>query len=324
MSPPDPVPSLQPGWYLRGRLRLRHLQLMLLLDEVHNVGMAAQRMATTQPAVSRMIAELEDMLGARLFDRTPKGTFPTPHGDSLIRHARWVLGDLERMSGEWSGAPDLDVETIHLGVNSAAAAYLVPRALLRFEQRAANVNVLVREGSLEALVPDLHTRKLDLLVARMGAAVRTPDIQTQVLYEEPMCLCARSGHPLAGMAQVSWPQLAAYPWIMPPRGSPARIGLDMLLQRHGLYPPSRIESASALNNMMLMANSDLLSLLPRCVARHPAGSGGIAILDIELPPVFGPLGIVRHHSLDLSPRMRDLIDCLRAEAADAAAASPKR
>jgi DNA-binding transcriptional LysR family regulator len=71
--------------------------------------------------------------------------------------------------------------------------------------------------------------------------------------------------------------------------------------------------------MMLMASSDLLSLLPRCVARHPAGSGGVAVLDIELPPVFGPLGIVRHHSLDLSPRMRDLIECLRAEAADAAA-----
>ncbi|MDF8365870.1 LysR family transcriptional regulator [Achromobacter anxifer] len=313
------VPPLQPGWYLRGRLRLRHLQLMLLLDEVHNVGVAAQRMATTQPAVSRMLAELEDMLGARLFERTAKGTFPTPHGDSLIRHARWVLGDLERMSGEWSGAPDLDVETIHLGVNSAAAAYLVPRALLRFEQQAANVNVLVREGSLEALVPDLHTRKLDLLVARMGEAVRAPDTVAQVLYEEPMCICARSEHPLAGQARVSWQQLAAYPWIMPPRGSPARIGLDMLLQRHGLYPASRIESASALNNMMLMASSDLLSLLPRCVARNPASGREIAILDIELPPVFGPLGIVRHHSLDLSPRMQRLIECLRAEAAEAAA-----
>lgn len=314
MQPADDSPALPPGWYLRGRLRLRHLHLMRVLDEVHNVGLAARRLATTQPAVSRMIAELEDMLGARLFDRTPKGTFPTRHGESLIRHARWVLGDLERMSGEWSGAPDLDVETISIGVNSTAAAFLVPRALLRFKQQAANVNVLVREGSLEALAPELYTRKLDLLVARLGEAVRKPDLASQVLYEEPMCVCARAGHPLAGEPGVPWQRLAAYPWIMPPRGSPVRIGLDMLLQRHGVYPYARIESASALNNTILMNSSDTLSLMPRCVARHLARGQGLAILDIDLPPVFGPIGLVRHCGLDLSAHMRGLIECLQAVA----------
>ena len=123
--------ALRADWYLRGRLRLRHLRLLMVMDDVRNVGEAARRMATTQPAVSRMLAELEEMVGARLFERTSKGTFPTVHGASMIRHASWVLGDLERMGREWSEPGGLGVETLSVGINSSSAAFLVPRTLLR-------------------------------------------------------------------------------------------------------------------------------------------------------------------------------------------------
>jgi len=308
--------SLRADWYLRGRLRLRHLRLLLVMDEVRNVGEAARRLATTQPAVSRMVAELEDMLGVRLFDRTSKGTFPTDHGVSMIRHARWVLGDLERMGREWSEPGGLGIETIAIGINSSSAAYLVPHALLRFEQRAAGVNVLVREGSIEALLPDLETRKLDLVVARLGARAGGQELVQQILCEEPMCVCSSADHPLAARRKLSWKALAAYPWIMPPQGSPVRAGLDMLFQRQGIRPSSRIESASVVNNMVLMDSSQALSVVPRSVAAYHARRHRLSILEMELPPVFGPIGILRHPSLDPSPNMLALIDCLQAEAAE--------
>ncbi|VCU68571.1 HTH-type transcriptional regulator GbpR [Pigmentiphaga humi] len=307
--------ALRADWYLHGRLRLRHLRLLQVLDDVHNVGEAARRMATTQPAVSRMIAELESMAGTRLFTRTSKGTFPTPHGASMIRHARWVLGDLERMGREWSEPGGLGVETISIGINSSSAAFLVPHALLRLERSHAGVNVLVREGSIEALLPDLYTRKLDLVVARLGASASAADLVRQILCEEPMCVCSAADHPLAGRRKLSWADLGAYPWVMPPQGSPVRIGLDMLFQQHGLRPASRIESASVVNNMVLMELSPSLSVMPRAVAAYHARRHRLAILKLELPPVFGPIGVIRHESLDPSANMLALIDCLRDEAA---------
>ncbi|MPS28321.1 LysR family transcriptional regulator [Pigmentiphaga sp.] len=306
--------ALRADWYLRGRLRLRHLRLLVVMDDVRNVGEAARRMATTQPAVSRMLAELEDMVGARLFERTSKGTFPTVHGASMIRHARWVLGDLERMGREWSEPGGLGVETLSLGINSSSAAFLVPRTLLRLEERAAGINVLVREGSIEALLPDLQTRKLDLVVARLGAGTAGPGLATRILCEEPMCVCGSASHPLASRKRPSWKELAAYPWIMPPRGSPVRAGLDMLFQRADVRPASRVESASVLNNMVLMDNSHALSVMPRAVAAYHARRHALAILAVELPPVFGPIGVIRHDSLEPSPAMLALVDCLEEEA----------
>lgn len=306
--------ALRADWYLRGRLRLRHLRLLVVMDDVRNVGEAARRMATTQPAVSRMLAELEDMVGARLFERTSKGTFPTVHGASMIRHARWVLGDLERMGREWSEPGGLGVETLSVGINSSSAAFLVPRTLLRLERRAAGVNVLVREGSIEALLPDLQTRKLDLVVARLGAGTAGAGLSTRILCEEPMCVCGSASHPLASRKRPSWRDLASYPWILPPCGSPVRAGLDMLFQREDVRPASRVESASVLNNMVLMDNSQALSVMPRAVAAYHARRHALAILAVELPPVFGPIGVIRHDSLEPSPAMRALVECLEEEA----------
>ncbi|MCK9507904.1 MAG: LysR substrate-binding domain-containing protein [Pigmentiphaga sp.] len=309
----EPSLSLRADWYVHGRLRLRHLQMLLALDDVRNVGEAARRLATTQPAVSRMMAELEAMVGTRLFERTSKGTFPTPHGASMIRHARWILGDLDRMGKEWSSPGGLSVETIHVGINSSSAAFLMPHALLRFEQRMPAVNVQVREGSIEALLPDLYTRKLDFIVARLGADLRAEELVRQVLYEEPMCICCAADHPLAAQ-RPSWEALSAYPWIMPPRGSPVRIGLDLLFQQHGVSVQSRVESASVVNNMVLMDNSQALSIVPRAVASYYARLHGLSIVDLTLPTVFGPIGVIRHQSLAPSGAMLALMDCLHQEA----------
>ena len=302
--------ALRPDWYLRG-LRLRHLRLLTVLGDVNNVGEAARRMATTQPAVSKMLAELEALVGVSLFTRTSKGTYPTQHGASMIRHARWVLGDLDRLGQEWGEQGASSVERIVIGINSSSSAFLVPDALLRLELRALPVTVVVREASIEALLPDLFTRKLDLVIARLGAATQHIDLLQQVLFEEPMCVVAALDHPLGEIGECSWQALASHPWILPPQGSPVRAGLDMLFLREGVQPRASVESASVLNNLVLMDGSRALSLLPRAVARFHAKRHGLRILPVFLPQVFGPLGVVRHESLQLSTAMQTLIACLK-------------
>ena len=81
---------------LRSNLKLKHLQLLVALDQFRHLGRAAEFLALTQPAVSKTLAEVERQFGVGLFVRSTRGTEPTAQGHSLVRFARRVLVDLER------------------------------------------------------------------------------------------------------------------------------------------------------------------------------------------------------------------------------------
>src|SRR5690606_28511007 len=104
----------------RKRLKLRHLKFLVTLSDVEHQAQAASLLAITQPGASKMLAELESMLQARLFDRTAKGTVPTAAGEVVVRHARWILGNLERIGGELDRVGDPLSGEVHLGTNSSS------------------------------------------------------------------------------------------------------------------------------------------------------------------------------------------------------------
>ena len=98
---------------------------------------AAESLYISQPAVSQAVKQLEAALGCALFTRTPKGTFATPYGQTMIRHARWILGDLDRLGADSAAWADAGRERVVLGSNSSSAAFLVPQALLALRRKSA-------------------------------------------------------------------------------------------------------------------------------------------------------------------------------------------
>src|SRR6266702_1417928 len=86
--------TIPPDWHLRARLKARQLALLVAIADHRSLRRAAQVIAVTQPAATRMLADLEDALGVPLFDRVAWGMQSTPYGDTLIRYARGVLTDL--------------------------------------------------------------------------------------------------------------------------------------------------------------------------------------------------------------------------------------
>ena len=304
--------ALKPDWYLRSRLKLRHLKFLVALDEVRHQAQAAKLLATTQPGASKMLAELEAMLEVQLFERTAKGTVPTAHGEVLIRHARWILGDLDRIGDELGSLGDELSGVVYLGTNSSSAAYLVPHSLLLLHQRAPRLTVVVREESAESLLPSLASRKLDLVVARLGRATMHHDYAQTVLFDEPMVLVTAPTHPLAlQRAALSWSDLQEYPWIMPPRDTPVSDGLELLLTRYRLNPSKLAESASILHNMVLISAASAIGIMPSTVALQYVKRGVLSILPLELPQIFGQIGIITLLGLEPSRAVIELIECLR-------------
>ena len=85
---------------LRSNLKLRHLQLLVALDDFRHLGRAAEFLSMTQPAVSKSLAEIERMFELDLFLRSTRGTEPTPYGTAVLRFARSVLSDFGRTRDE--------------------------------------------------------------------------------------------------------------------------------------------------------------------------------------------------------------------------------
>lgn len=317
-SAAPPAARILPDWYLRSRLKMRQVLLLVALDEQRNMHRAAAGLRMTQPAATRLLGGLERMLGLRLFERSARGLAPNAYGESLIRHARAMLATLDHARDEMNSLAEGAAGRIALGALLVASPVLVPLALARFKERHPNYTVLVREGSAAALLPALRRGELDLVVGRVTRDVPGEGLDFEAFYSEPMQVVARVGHPLARRRALRLGDLAEQPWIVPTPEAPYRARLDAAFRQAGLEPPRRlVESLSILVNKMLVQKTDMLGVMPRDVAREYAALGLMRVLPVKLPAPSGPVGVIKAIGRPLAPAAADLLQALRQVAREA-------
>lgn len=173
---------------LRSNLKLKHLQLLMALDQFRHLGQTAQFLSVSQPAVSKTLGEIERMFDAKLFARSTKGTEPTSTGETVIRFARRVIAEYEKTRDALQVARDGSTGRISVGAMMVATPVLLAQALTRFKQAMPAATVLVEEGDLTRLLPRLRRGELDLIVGRLEPGYAAPDLHTEALCQEPMCL----------------------------------------------------------------------------------------------------------------------------------------
>src|SRR5262245_23401980 len=212
--------------YFRASFKPRHLQLLVALDEIRNLGKVAASINVTQPAVSKALAELERGLGLKLFERTARGVYPTAYGECMIRHARAMLSELGQARDELRGLVSGSAGTIRIGVLATAALELLPRSLALFKRERPSMTVQVREGTVEALLPELLLGNLDLIVGRLPSGRALQGLGEKTLMEEGVSLVAAPDHPLNGRKRLRWSDLAPYPWVLPPMNTLLREPLE--------------------------------------------------------------------------------------------------
>src|SRR4051812_22559264 len=124
-----PMDMLNPNWFLKARLKTRQLLLLIALDDFRNIHRAADELNMTQPAASKQIKDLEEMLDVRLFDRLPRGMMPTIYGETMIRHARMALNSLSLAHDDIVALRAGLAGQVEVGVIMAPAMALLPRAI---------------------------------------------------------------------------------------------------------------------------------------------------------------------------------------------------
>ena len=251
------------SWFNASRLKTRHLLLLLHLYEQRSVVRAAEAANMTQPAASKLLAEMEDMLGVQLFERHARGVEPTWYGQVLIRRARSALSEIGRAHDEIAALRAGRMGQASIGTVVNPGTTLVPQAIAAVKRDFPEILIRVEMDYSRPLVAKLLDGQLDIVIGRIMGPEGVGELEFEPLADEPHSVIVRTGHPLAERGKVNHADLVDYGWIMPPAASVLRNRLDSVFLEHGLSPPSSIVETSALPVIIhLLRHSDMLAALP--------------------------------------------------------------
>ncbi|MDQ6527174.1 LysR substrate-binding domain-containing protein [Nocardioides sp. LHD-245] len=306
---------------LNGRLKIRHLVYVDTLAAAGSVVRAAERLHITQPVMTRALRELEEIVGVQLFARGARGISPTPYGTAFVDHARTVLAELRLTASHLAELADATTGTVTVGTYLFGSNRLLPMAIERLKRSRPRVTVVVRESNPEVLVTELLAGGLDLIVGRLTPLDDSSRLEQRVLYQEPVRLVARKGHPAAREPVPPLSALTSYPWVVPVAETALRRELEAAFLREGIrLPADRVECMSYLTTRHLMVHSDAIAALPEMIT---ADDEQIALLPTPVPSLGSAVGLTEAQGRSQGPTAALFVECLDAVAAGIRDSAPQ-
>lgn len=310
-----PTPS-SASWLIQSRLKTRQLLLLRALDEEGNIQRAAASLHMTQPAASKLIKELEDALGVALFERHARGMRPTWYGESLIRHTRMAIANLQDAHEEIHGLKSGRRGLVRIGAINTPAITLLPAVALQLRQQQLDLNLSIQIESSDVLVEQLSQGRLDIVIGRLFPNQAQSNLRLEPLASEPICAMVSPSHPLLKVRRkLKLSDLTAACWIVPPVGSVLRHRFEQMFQTNGLHPPTHlIETTSILFTTKMLSSSDDIAITSNDVVDHYQKHGMATMLPIRLPCEMEKYGLVTRTDRLLSPGATRVLEQLRSTA----------
>jgi len=307
---PTPTP-----WFLRARLKTRQLMLLTAIADEGNIHRAAEIVNVSQPAASKLLKDLEDVLGVALFERLPRGMRPTWYGEAMIRYARIALCSLAQAGSELDALRTGRFGEVSIGAITGPALSLLPQAMAIIGQDHPDLRVQLAVESSDVLLERLVQSKLDIMIGRLFERHDKTNLSYERLADEPVCAAVRPGHPMLGNPALTLKHLEQAGWLVPPMGSVLRHRFDLMFQEAGLDIPRRlIETSSILFLTKMLQQSDFVAVVPTEVARYYASYGMVAILPIQLSCTMDAFGIILRKDWLLSPAAKVVLRALKTAA----------
>jgi len=308
-----------PRRYLDQRLKLPLLRISDALATHGSLLKAAAALGVGQPALTRSLAELEDIVGIRLFDRHARGVRPTEAGEVVIRLARRVLAELRRADEDLDLVGSAEGGMVAIGVLPVAAVGVLPGALIRLKRRHPSIGVRLQQGRTEELLPLLAAGDVEVVLGRLYPPAAPDGFLREALWEEPISVLARAGHPLlAAAGPVAKEALARHELILPTVSQRVGQEIEQLLSLLGLPPAAPLRSSSyGFIREMLLA-TDCLSLMPRLMMAGDLLRGDLRVVPLPIPAPPRPAGLILRPGAVPSPAVSAFLSSLREHLAEIA------
>lgn len=293
------------------RLKIKHLELFLALDEAGTLTQAAERLHMTQSAMSHWLAEMEGVVGTPLVVRGRKLQL-TPSGQLLKQLAINVLGDIQHTGKALSAVAAGRVPRLNIGSVWAGIAGGLPQAISAFQELHEDVAISIHDGPFASLLEGLESRAMDAVIGVLDARAHRDGLEHKVLFEDRVAV-------VIGRGSKFWPQPAAPTfaqllrarWVMPPGGTLTRTQFDaFLLEQGASWLAPRAETASLAMMQALLSKGDYVGVCSESMADEMVGAGLFRKLPMGSAIRFGPITVM-WNSDHVNSTLKDFIACLR-------------
>lgn len=285
------------------RIKFRHIQCFVEIYREKSLKLAAEKLFLTQPAISKTLKELEDILGTTLLIRNRAGVALTRQGEVFLHFAEMSLAALQQ---GLSGVEHIDARgrtKLSVGALPSVAARLMPTVATEFSELASTTSLRIIDGPHGYLMERLRIGELDLVIGRLGHPDTMQGVTFTQLYEERVEFVVRAGHPLLDGPDLK--RIADWPVIYPPEGSAIRPLVDRLLIAHGVGDlENQLESVSGAFGRVFTRRSDAIWIISAGVVANEIADGHLVALPFDTTITRGPVGLMHRPDDVLSPQAR--------------------
>jgi DNA-binding transcriptional LysR family regulator len=297
------------------QMRFRHLRALMKLQESRSIAAAAQLMGISQPALTKMLREIEGMVGQQLFTRSSRGISATKAGELLCWHARRLHAVLRETAEDMHAVDDGSGGHVVVGSMLTASSILIPATIARLKADMPGVTITILEGINERHLPGLLVGEIDMIVGRVPETSFHQQLLQEPLFEERIQLFVRKGHPLADCCSPTLAELAELAWVLPPTETALRRRIEEEFHRRSLrMPRDLVETVSLLTVRALLLQGDRIAALPHHVLDLECQVGLVRPLPLDLAATDSRVGVILRRDASLLPAAAKFLACLRTEA----------
>ena len=286
----------------------RELRIFVSLASSLNFGQTAERFFVTQPTTSKMIRNLEDKLGVKLFERSTRSVSLTPEGRDLLEVASRVVDEFETGLTELAEVARRRSQRLSIAALPSLAATLLPDLVSHLRAEKAYSIIKIYDVINDAAMDLLRMRKVDFALS--GVDVVHRDLSYTEIMREPFVLLASRASPIE-LKEAVWSEteLEKLPVISMPRGTGTRMCIDMAFMKLGLpfRPFLEIQGLSTIGKFVQKGCG--VSLLPLSAAQLVLDE------DLYIVPLRGApertIGVITRHESGLSELAIKAIDWIR-------------
>jgi LysR family pca operon transcriptional activator len=294
------------------RLTLRQLRAVCAIADTGRLLAAADLLGVSQPALTRVLHELEEMFGVALFERHPRGVTPTAYGEALRESAERILDEIDGLQERVNGMMLRQAGGLAIAALPSAAAGLLPGVIARLRVSHPDLEIRLVQGRLDEMLPVLLSGGVDLLVGRLYPTGAKLGVASRVLYDEPLGLLARAGHPLAGVA-CSAEMLRGYRLVLPTFSQRMAAEVEPWLAVLGLEAGLGLRtSAPAVMRELVLASDDILVLPPLMMAGD-ISRGALVRLAAPAAAPARPGGVMYRHGVKLGDAAKAALRVVRSQ-----------
>jgi DNA-binding transcriptional LysR family regulator len=291
------------------RMKLQHLHVLMTVVQAGSMKKAAALLNTSQPAISRSIAELEHTIGVRLLDRNTQGIEPTEYGRAMLKHGVAAFDELKQGVKNIEFLADPGAGAVRIGSSPYIAEIFVSAVTKRLFRRYPRIVFhLVTAEETDRLHRELSERNVDLLIARRAGLFTDEKLGFELLYDSSFVVVAGARNPWVRRRHIALADLVNESWVLPPPEGVLGPAYLEVFRASGLdYPRTSVFAAPPGVRLNLLATGRFLTIAPISVLRL-SKRPGIKVLPVKLQYASVPVGIITLKNRTLSPVAQLFID----------------